>query len=65
MDIIGTIIKFLKEVRTEVKKVNWLTRQQLLNYTVMVVCFMFVMAVLFGALDYGFGYLLQKFVLKN
>jgi len=63
MDIIGAITKFLKEVRVEVKKVNWLTRHQLINYTLMVVGFMLAMAVFFGAFDYGFALLLQKFIL--
>jgi len=63
MDIIGAIIKFLKEVQVEVKKVNWLTRDQLVNYTLLVIGFMLAMALFFGSLDYGFAYLLQKFVL--
>lgn len=63
MDIIGAVIKFLKEVRVEIKKVNWLTRKQLLNYTLMVIGFIFAMAVFFGSVDYGFSFLLQKFVL--
>jgi preprotein translocase SecE subunit len=50
-------------VRLEIKKVNWLTRQQLLNYTMIVIGFMLAMALFFGAFDYGFGYLLKKFVL--
>lgn len=63
MDIIGWITKFLKEVRVEVKKVNWLTREQLVNYTLLVIGFMVAMALFYGVLDAGFAYLLQKFVL--
>jgi preprotein translocase subunit SecE len=63
MDIIGSLIKFLKEVRVEIKKVNWLTREQLLNYTLMVIGFILAMAIFFGSVDYGFTFLLQKFVL--
>ena len=65
MNIINWIIKFLKEVRLETKKVNWLTRQELLNYTLVVVGFMLAMALFFGAIDYGFSLLLQKFVLTQ
>lgn len=63
MDIIGKILTFVKEARLEVKKVNWLSRQQLLNYTLIVIGFMLAMGLFFGTLDYGFAYLLQKFVL--
>jgi len=62
MDIIGSIVKFLKEVRVEIKKVNWLSRPQLVNYTLLVLGFMLVTAVFFGSLDYGFAYLLRRFV---
>jgi preprotein translocase subunit SecE len=63
MDIIAKITTFLKEVRLEVKKVNWLSREQLLNYTLVVIGFMVVTGIFFGTLDYGFAFLLQKFVL--
>lgn len=63
MAIIAKITTFLKEVRLEMKKVNWLSRQQLVNHTVIVVAFMLVMATFFGTLDWGFAVLLQKFVL--
>ena len=63
MAITAKIITFLKEVRLEAKKVNWLSRQQLVNYTVMVIGFMVAMAIFFGSLDYGFAVLLQKYVL--
>jgi preprotein translocase subunit SecE len=63
MAITSKIITFLKEVRLEMKKVNWLSRQQLVNYTGMVIVFMVAMATFFGTLDWGFAALLQKFVL--
>jgi len=52
-------------VRLETKKVNWLTRQELLNYTLLVIGFMLAMGFFFGSLDYGFSLLLQKFVLPQ
>lgn len=63
MDIIKKITTFLKEVRLEVKKVNWLSKEQLLNYTLVVIGFIMVTALFFGTLDFGFAFLLQKFVL--
>jgi preprotein translocase SecE subunit len=63
MAITAKITTFLREVRLEAKKVNWLTRAQLVNYTLMVVGFMVAMAIFFGSLDWGFAALLQKYVL--
>lgn len=65
MTIIDKIATFLKEVRMEVKKVNWLTRQELVRYTLMVLGFIVAMAAFYGVLDAGFSYLLDKFVLTR
>ncbi|NCB09460.1 MAG: preprotein translocase subunit SecE [Bacteroidia bacterium] len=63
MDIIQSISKFLKESRAEIKKVNWLARPQLISYTLMVLGFMLATGVFLGSLDWGFAFLLRKFVL--
>ncbi len=63
MNIINFIVKFLRESRVEMKKVNWLNRRQLVNYTLLVVVFILLTASFFGSLDYGFSLLLRKFVL--
>lgn len=63
MKIIDASLKFLKESRAEIKKVNWLPRPKLINYTLLVIVFMVVTAVFLGSLDWGFTFLLQEFVL--
>jgi preprotein translocase subunit SecE len=65
MSIIDVSIKFLRESRAEIKKINWLARPQLVNYTVLVIVFMVATAAFLGSLDWGFAYLLQKFVIKT
>jgi len=45
------IIIFLKEVRTEVKKTNWPTRQEVLKYTLIVIGISVGVAVFLGTLD--------------
>jgi preprotein translocase subunit SecE len=57
------LIHYLKEVRAEVKKVNWPTRAQTMRYTLAVIGLSLVLAVFFGALDYGFSYLVETFVI--
>jgi preprotein translocase subunit SecE len=47
--------QFLKEVRLELKKVNWPTRQELLSYTVVVlVAVVFLTSLIFG-MDLAFS----------
>jgi len=57
------IPSYLKEVRLEMKKVNWPTRQQTLRYTLIVIGVCVAVAVFLGGLDLIFTRLLEKFVL--
>lgn len=57
------IVTFLKEVRLEMKKVNWPTRQQTLRYTLIIIGVSAAVAVFLGALDFIFTTLLNKFIL--
>ena len=54
---------FLKEVRLEIKKVNWPTRKETIKYTIIVVALSLVVAVFLGGLDFIFQYLLEKFIM--
>ena len=56
-------ITFLKEVRLEMRKVNWPSRQQTIKYTIIVVCVSVIIAAFLGALDFIFVTLLNKFIL--
>jgi len=65
MNIINRIFTFFKETRLEMKKVNWLSRREVLNYTLLVLGVMVVMALLFGVLDFVFAELLNKLILSR
>ena len=65
MNIIGSTTTFLKEVRLEAKKVNWLTRKELIQYTLLVIGFMVVMAMYFGALDAGYSFGLEQVIFNR
>ena len=58
------IALFLKEVRLEMKKVNWPTRNETVKYTLVVVGFCLVVAAFLGSLDALFQFLLNKLVNK-
>ena len=57
------ITTFLKEVKLEIKKVNWPTRQQTFKYTLIVLGISVAMALFLGSLDFLFTALLEKFIL--
>ncbi len=52
--------QFLREVRQELKRVNWPTRQELVAYTVVVL----VAVIVLTSFVYGLDYVFSKFVLK-
>jgi len=57
------IITFLKEVKLEIKKINWPTRQQTVRYTLIVLGISVVVALFLGGLDFLFTFLLNEFIL--
>jgi len=56
-------IKFLKEVRIELKRVTWLTRKDTIKYTVFVIGLSLAVAAFLGGLDFLFSWLLNTFVI--
>jgi len=58
------IISFLQDVRIELSKVSWPTKDQLVRYTLVVLGLSLFVAVFLGAWDFVFQWVLNKFVLK-
>jgi len=61
--MLSKITTFLKEVRLEMKKVNWPTRQQTLRYTLIVIGVSVAVAIYLGTIDFILTTLLNNFVL--
>ena len=59
----GKIISFLKEVKMEIKKINWPTREKTIRYTLVVLGVSAAVAVFLGGLDFLFTFLLEQFIL--
>ena len=57
------IANFLKDVKLELSRVNWPTKQQTTRYTGVVVLLSLVIAGFLGALDFAFTWILNKFIL--
>lgn len=45
-------------------KVNWPTKKQTLNYTLIIIGVSLAVALFLGGLDYLFGMILKKFIIK-
>jgi len=56
---------FLKEVKMEIKKINWPTREETIKHTLIVIGASLVVAIFLGGIDYVLSVLLNKFILKQ
>ncbi|UCC95120.1 MAG: preprotein translocase subunit SecE [Candidatus Omnitrophota bacterium] len=54
--------KFLKEVKEELKKVNWSTRQELVGAAVIVIVVAALLTTYIALIDLGFSKLVQIFL---
>lgn len=55
-------IVFLREVREELKKVNWPTKQETINYTMIVIGVSLAIASFLGGLDFIFSKIIEQFI---
>jgi preprotein translocase subunit SecE len=53
--IFGRLLRFVREVVAELRKVIWPTRKELLTYTAVVVVFVSIILTIVGLLDLGFA----------
>ena len=64
---IGAIFRkidtFLKEVKAEIRKVNWPTIKETIRYTLIVLGVSVVTAVFLGGIDYLFTNFLNRFII--
>ena len=58
------LTQFLKEAKAELMKVNWPTKQQTINYTLLVIGISIAVAAFLGSLDYFFEFILKTFIIK-
>ena len=56
--------EFFKEVYVEMKRVSWLSRKEVIKYTLIVLAFTIISAAFLGGLDYIFTLLIKIFLLK-
>ncbi len=54
------VFRYVGEIISELKKVVWLTRQEVMYLTVLVLIVTIIFAIVLGSLDYGFAGLVDK-----
>ncbi len=64
LNIIEKQINFLKEVKIELAKVTFLSKEDLVKNTVSVILVSLAFSVFLGGVDYVFMYLIKTFLLK-
>jgi len=63
MNIFSKITVFLSEVRAELKKVTWPTREEATQYTLVVIGISLGVALFLGLSDFLFQWLMNRFVI--
>jgi len=58
----NAIVRYFKETRAELRKVNWPTRRQAINLTLIVLAVTVFMAALLGTIDYLFARLFSLII---
>ena len=64
MNRLEQVKNYFREVKIEMNKVNWPTKNTAINYTLVVIGVSAAVAVFLGALDYFFGLGLNFFLFK-
>jgi preprotein translocase subunit SecE len=62
MKFFNKIFSFLRESKTELKKVKWPTKRETLQYTLVVIIISLVVAIFLGGLDYFLSLLLKRLI---
>lgn len=64
MTILNNAKQFFLEAKAEMLKVNWPTKKQTVNYTLLVIAVSVVVAGFLGGLDWIFSSILKTFIIK-
>lgn len=48
-------VEYVREVRSELRRVNWPTRRETINYTIVVMMTLVILTMFIAGLDYAFG----------
>ena len=55
-------VGFFSEIKSELKKVSWPTRESTINYTILVMILVAILTAILGTADFIFNYLVKTFI---
>ncbi len=58
-NILARITRYIREVRAEIRKVTWPTREDVMRMTTVVVVVLIISSVFLAMVDYGFSRIMQ------
>ena len=58
------LIEYIRDTRGEMKHVNWPTKSQAVNYTLLVIGISIVTMIVLAVADYIFGLGIEKFIIR-
>lgn len=61
--MISRPLQYIKEAQAEIKKVTWPSRQQVMQYTAIVVIISALSTLILGGLDMFFNHILTNFII--
>ncbi len=64
LNVAEKLINFLKEVKVELAKVTFLSKEDLIKNTVSVIFVSLAFSIFLGGIDYVFLYIIKTFLLK-
>ena len=56
------LVQYIKDSKSELKKVAWPTRKQTINHTLLVIGFSIAMAIFLGVIDFGLSKVIETIV---
>ncbi|HEU0080841.1 MAG TPA: preprotein translocase subunit SecE [Candidatus Paceibacterota bacterium] len=59
------VMEYMRDVRGEMRHVNWPTKSQALNYTLLVIGISVATAIILAIADYAFGLGIEKLILNS
>ena len=57
------IVAFVSEIKSEIKKITWPTKDELVGATIIVCVVALIFAAILGSMDFVFSYLIRHFIL--
>jgi len=59
----NNIVSFINEVRAELRKITWPSKDELIGATIIVCILTVIFAMILGGMDFIFSYVIKQFII--